>query len=126
MRPAYSGRSATTARFRRVLVGPVTVLVEEAAGFLLAITERVSAHRDLRQESEQERSKAGADDPEPAMKRRPLGLDDDQDQPGEREGGRQDVTDDEEGAPVLLLLVHDPFSAPSTRSSCSAGFTLRK
>src|SRR4051794_40083600 len=58
------------------------------------------------------------------MSRRPVGLDHDDDQPDQHERRRQDVPDHEQRPPVFLLLVH-PLSAPSTRSSCSAGFTLR-
>src|SRR3954471_8768479 len=125
MRPAYSDRSAPPACLRRILVRPVAVLVEEAARFLLAVAEGVAAHRDLREECEQERRKARADDPEPAVQRGAAWVYDDQDQPGERQHRRQHVADDEQRPPVLPLLAHDPFSAPRTRSSCSAGFTFR-
>src|SRR3954447_12116526 len=107
-------RLAPAAGSRRVLVRPVTVVVEEAARVFLAVAKAVAAHADARREGEQERREARADDPETAVERRAFRLDHDQDDPDQGEGRRQHVADDEQRPAVILLrgLSHQSETTP--------------
>src|SRR4051794_32612228 len=99
MRPSLFGDdrlTQTSSRPRGILVGPVAVLVEEAAGGLFVVAEAVAAHADLREEREEECGQAGADDPHAAVERRALRLRDDQPEADQDQRGRQDVADYEQ------------------------------
>src|SRR5256885_12345714 len=100
------------------IVGPAAVLVEVAPRLLLLVAPGVARHAHAREEREQEGGQAGADQDKAALERRPVRLDDDGDEAGNDEQAREDIAREEKCCAHAAM-------APSTRSSCSAGFTLR-